>query len=339
MIGSETHLVIRQPYLEGMLPYEYAIILKALKQLAARNISLFFEASAVSNESLNGHVHRISNYYNKRFYKYTETGRDYHAEIPLPSDEETKDGKTLFISEGNLLPSKTELNLAAKSKFDLYTITNLSVADLAAYLSMHVSLFAVAKADLGNQDEVVAEFSSSPFLTASSVSPVASEEPAAIARRPVDLKYNEVIDLTHSRDCIYQSAERIKAVLGRVDHLAVFERETFEVVMHELAGSFKVEASVRLNLKDYRDTDKHVDLVKVSTNAGQTFTIVSETLSYQSHVPFQSLMLPLRVSHLKFNFRSRFSAPRPRSSSHALTSGTSSGPRTLRRSPPVTSSS
>ena len=297
MIGSEVHLVIRQPYLEGMLPYEYAIILKALKQLAARNISLFFEASAVSNGSLNGHVHRISNYYNKRFYKYTETGRDYHAEIPLPSDEETKDGKTLFISEGNLLPSKTELNLAAKSKFDLYTITNLSVADLAAYLSMHVSLFAVAKADLGNQDEVVAEFASSPFLTASSASPVASEEAAAIARRPVDLKYNEVIDLTHSRDCIYQSAERVKAVLGRVDHLVVFERETFEVVMHELAGSFKVEGAVRLNLKDYRETDKHVDLVKVSTNAGQTFTIVSETLSYQSHVPFQSLMLPLRVSH------------------------------------------
>jgi len=86
MIGAETHLVIRQPYLEGMLPYEYTIILKALKQLSVKNISIFFEASAVSNGSLNGHVHRISHYYNKRFYKYTETGRDYHAEITLPSD-------------------------------------------------------------------------------------------------------------------------------------------------------------------------------------------------------------------------------------------------------------
>lgn len=296
MIGSETHLVIRQPYLEGMLPYEYAVILKALKQLNASNINIFFEASAVSNGSMNGHVHRISHYYNKRFYKYTETGRDYHAEVPLPSDEETKEAKTLFISEGNLLPSKTELALAAKSKFDLYTITNLSVADLAAYLSMRVNLFAVAKNDLGNQDEVVAEFASSPFLTSSSVSPVVSEDPTSIARRQVDLKYNEVIDLTHSRDCIYQSAERVKAVLGRVDHLVVFERETFEVVMHELASSFKVEAAVRLNLKDYREADKHVDLVKITTTSGQTFTIISETLAYQSHVPFQSLMLPMRVS-------------------------------------------
>lgn len=102
----------------------------------------------------------------------------------------------------------------------------------------------------------------------------------------MDLKYNEVIDLTHSRDCIYQSAERVKAVLGRVEHLVIFERETFEVVMTELAGSFKVIAAVRLNLKDYKDADKHVDLLKVTTASGQTFSIISETLSYQSHVPF-----------------------------------------------------
>ncbi len=76
--------------------------------------------------------------------------------------------------------------------------------------------------------------------------------------------------------------------------------------MHELSGSvFKVEAAVRLNLKDYREEDTHVDLVKVSTPNGQAFTIVSETLSYQSHVPFQSLMLPLRVSFTKINFLDR----------------------------------
>ena len=66
--------------------------------------------------------------------------------------------------------------------------------------------------------------------------------------------------------------------------------------MHELAGSLlNVEAAVRLNLKDYRDEDTHVNLVKVTTPTGQTLTIVSETLLYQSHVPFQTLMLPLRV--------------------------------------------
>ena len=151
MIGTEAQLVIRQPYLEGMLPYEYAVILKALKQLAAQNINVFFEGSSVSDASLNSHVHKVTGYYNKRFYKYTETGREYHAEIA--QEEETKDGKTLFISEGNLLPSKTELSLAKKSKFDLYTITNLSLMEISAYLSMNLNLFCVAKADLGNQDE------------------------------------------------------------------------------------------------------------------------------------------------------------------------------------------
>jgi hypothetical protein len=63
-----------------MLPYEYSILLKALKQLGVTNINIYFEASAVSDGSLNGHVHRISHFYNKRFYKHTETGREYHPE-------------------------------------------------------------------------------------------------------------------------------------------------------------------------------------------------------------------------------------------------------------------
>ena len=98
-----------------MLPYEYAVILKALKQLQINNINVYFEASSVSDKSLNGHVHRVSQYFNKRFYKYTETGRDYHAEVGKQitiTEEESKSSKSLFVSEGNLLPSKTELSLA-----------------------------------------------------------------------------------------------------------------------------------------------------------------------------------------------------------------------------------
>jgi hypothetical protein len=64
-----------------MLPYEYSIILKALKQLGVHNINVYIEASSVSDASLNGHVHHISQYFNKRFYKHTEVGRDYHAEV------------------------------------------------------------------------------------------------------------------------------------------------------------------------------------------------------------------------------------------------------------------
>ena len=78
---GEHWIAIRQPYLEGMLPFEYSVILKALKKLNVTNINVYFEASSVSDQSLNGHVHHISQYFNKRFYKHTETGRDYHAEV------------------------------------------------------------------------------------------------------------------------------------------------------------------------------------------------------------------------------------------------------------------
>lgn len=138
-----------------MLPYEYSVILKALKTLHVADINVYFEASAVSNRGLNGHVHQISRFFNKRFFKYSETGREYHAES---TKSLVADGKSLFISEGNLLPSKTELQMAEKCKFDLYTITNLSFSEIAEYLSMRINLFGVAKNDLGDLSEVVPEF-------------------------------------------------------------------------------------------------------------------------------------------------------------------------------------
>jgi hypothetical protein len=41
---GEYWLAIRQPYLEGMLPYEYSVILKALKQLGVHHINVYVEA-------------------------------------------------------------------------------------------------------------------------------------------------------------------------------------------------------------------------------------------------------------------------------------------------------
>jgi hypothetical protein len=63
-----------------MLPYEYSVLLKALKQLGVHHINVYVEASSVSDEGLNGHVYNVSQYFNKRFYKFTESGRDYLAE-------------------------------------------------------------------------------------------------------------------------------------------------------------------------------------------------------------------------------------------------------------------
>ena len=61
----------------------------------------------------------------------------------------------MYISEGNLLPSKTELSLAHKAHFDLYTLTNLSILEIAQYLSMQPHVIALSKHNLGNRQEEV----------------------------------------------------------------------------------------------------------------------------------------------------------------------------------------
>lgn len=176
-----------------MLPYEYSIILKALKEIGATNINIYVEASSVSDSALGGHVHKVSHYYNKRFYKHTETGRDYHPEPTCKGHHHHHDGagehsgKSLFVSEGNMLPSKTELNFAKKCKLDLYSITNLSVLDIAPYLSLRPNVFAVTKQDLGNADETVQEFTASHAHFEASAEVLEHAEEPTIKRREVTL--------------------------------------------------------------------------------------------------------------------------------------------------------
>ena len=64
-------MIIRQPYIEGMLPYEYAFILRTLQKLRCPSINVYFEAQPVHDDSLAGYVHRVRYYFNKRFYKYS----------------------------------------------------------------------------------------------------------------------------------------------------------------------------------------------------------------------------------------------------------------------------
>ena len=59
------------------------------------------------------------------------------------------------------------------------------------------------------------------------------------------------------------------------------------LLTQDYSGLFKVEKSVRLNLKDYKHEDKHVDIVKIITvKDNLSVILISETLSYQAHVPF-----------------------------------------------------
>jgi hypothetical protein len=96
---------------------------------------------------------------------------------------------------------------------------------------------------------------------------------------------------------MYETGSKLKEVMGLVDNLVIFERETFQILMSD-CKQFKVDKSVRLNMKDYTSEERHVDLVKITTKDNVSILVVSETLSYQAHVPFQTLLLPLRVSEI-----------------------------------------
>lgn len=112
----------------------------------------------------------MKHYYNKRFYKYTEEAGNHLPELPSyvhNLDPQTlASTKTLYGSEGCMLPSNSELKLAEKGKFDIYTITNLSFMDIALHLGIHPNLYAVAKHDLANREEPVEEFTDFGVFTA-----------------------------------------------------------------------------------------------------------------------------------------------------------------------------
>jgi len=82
-----------------------------------------------------------------------------------------------------------------------------------------------------------------------------------------------------------------------IDHVLVLERESYEVFINHLSEEYQLENAVQIHLKDYH-SPMTVDLVKIQSKQGSKIVVVSETLTYQSHVPYQTLMLPMRVSIL-----------------------------------------
>jgi len=64
--------------------------------------------------------------------------------------------------------------------------------------------------------------------------------------------------VTHSKDGIFETSERVRAIIGNVKSIVVLEKETFEAILDLI----RIEASVKLILKDYYD-DRSVSLVKV----------------------------------------------------------------------------
>ena len=77
---------------------------------------------------------------------------------------------------------------------------------------------------------------------------------------------------------------KFKEVVGVVDNVILLERESFDVLINEHKDLFTLDKAVKFNLKDYGN-DKHAFIVKI-THKDRSFLVVSDLLSYQSHVPF-----------------------------------------------------
>lgn len=206
-----------------------------------------------------------------------------------------------------MLPSKTELIYAAKGGFDLYTITNVSFMDIAYARKINLNVYAVTKENLAERTFNVDLFSNIDTFTTGELSIRPKNQPKA--HEPVEFTFevNATFDLKHDKDSIYEVSAKLKEVIGHVNNLAVLERQSFEVLVNDLKDDITIEKVVRLNLLDY-GKDKHTYIAKVVKD-GQPVLIISDTLSYQSHVPFQSILLPMRVCILGAEAKNFISCP------------------------------
>lgn len=78
-----------------------------------------------------------------------------------------------------------------------------------------------------------------------------------------------------------------------------------------MSKSLQVKASVRLNLLDYTDRARYVDILRVSTSpdSKDDILLLTEMMTYQSYAPLQTLMLPLRIALLATNPTTIISCP------------------------------
>ncbi len=107
--------------------------------------------------------------------------------------------------------------------------------------------------------------------------------------------------MQHERDSIFGNADKVREIFGQVDNVLVLENEAYEVFITDLSDTYTIEAAILLHLKDY-GLGKTMDLVKVKTNAGATVIVMSDTLGYQTHVPYQALLAPIRVRIIYHNY-------------------------------------
>jgi hypothetical protein len=148
------------------------------------------------------------------------------------------------------------MNLATLCSFDLFTLTNFSFMDLALYLGLAPQLYSFVRESLSDPAEPIT-FPDGVLSKAETAEEATGTKLEAIT---LDIKYDAEFEVRQTREGIFGTAARVREVVGQVSNIVVFERETFEVIIPEMA----VERAVLLKLKDYVD-ERSVSLVKVKT--------------------------------------------------------------------------
>ena len=49
----------------------------------------------------------------------------------------------------------------------------------------------------------------------------------------MEVPYAATFDIHHSKDCIFETAAKVKEVFGTVENIAVLERESYETFLHD----------------------------------------------------------------------------------------------------------
>lgn len=110
----------------------------------------------------------VNHFLNKRFFKAHAISSDFQLGFnDFSQNVQQATQRSLLAFEGAMLPTDIELNLAAKSQFDVFTITNFAGVEIAQDLGFRVKILSLVKRNLGNREEEI----SPSFLNASDLLP------------------------------------------------------------------------------------------------------------------------------------------------------------------------
>lgn len=223
-------------------------------------------------------AHKVRTYFNKRFCKMT-VRENYRSsqDIVNPMTDGPKDGVSIFGFEGFMLPSKVETDLAKRSGFDFYVITNLACLDIAYRLNFIPNVYVIGKQSIGNMDEIP--------ITDDVYDLVQSGNPSFVEVEPAqemeyEIEHFSKIDIKHSPEDLDRGFAEMQKLFPdcEVHDCLSLEEEMFRIFLAN-KGSCEIEKSVKVNLLDYGRDKKHTFICLVR-NGEQKMFVISNITNY-----------------------------------------------------------